>query len=85
MAWEGMKSGILRAAHYIVGSAGGVLELETTDAAKAEEFVRALPLVAAGLISCKIYPLAPYTGLDLLMVQGNPVPASPQTDRVAGD
>jgi 2-methylisocitrate lyase-like PEP mutase family enzyme len=69
-AWEGMKAGIVRAAHYIVGGADGVLELETADAAQAEAFVRARPLVAAGLIRCTTYSLSPYTGLDLLMKNG---------------
>lgn len=69
MAWDGMKSGIIRAAHYIAHGGGGVLELETADAAQAEAFVQALPLVAAGLVSCRTYPLVPYTGFDLLMTQ----------------
>jgi hypothetical protein len=69
MAWDGMKSGIVRAAHYIAHGGGGVLELETAEAAQAEKFVRALPLVAAGLVSCTTYPLVPYTGFDLLMNQ----------------
>jgi hypothetical protein len=69
MAWDGMKSGIVRAAHYIAHGGGGVLELETAEAAQAEAFVRALPLVAAGLVRCTTYPLVPYTGFDLLMNQ----------------
>lgn len=67
VAWDGMKSGIVRALHYIEHGGGGVLELETADAAEAQAFVQTLPLVAAGLVSCKTYPLIPYTGFDLLM------------------
>ncbi len=66
MAWDGMKSGIIRAAHYLADGHGGVLELETPQAAQAETFVHGLPLVAAGLVRCAIYPLAPYQGFDLL-------------------
>jgi hypothetical protein len=71
MAWDGMKSGIVRAAQNIADG-GGVLELETADAAQAETFVQALPLVAAGLVSCRMYPLVPYTGFGLLMIQARP-------------
>lgn len=66
-AWDGMKSGVVRGAHYLADGGGGVLELETGEAAQAEDFLRRLPLVAAGLVACKTYALAPYTGFDLLL------------------
>ncbi|MFM8820963.1 MAG: hypothetical protein ACKOD3_10585 [Phenylobacterium sp.] len=72
MAWEGMKSGVIRAAHYLANGSGGLLELETPDAGQAEDFVQALPLVAAGLVTCTTYPLAPYAGLDLLLSAAPP-------------
>jgi len=38
---------------------GGVLELETPQAAQAETFVRGLPLVPAGLVRCTTHALSP--------------------------
>jgi hypothetical protein len=61
-AWEMMASGVLRTAYYIKGPVGAVLMLEASDEHEAGEHVSQLPLVEAGLLTCEILALTPFTG-----------------------
>jgi muconolactone delta-isomerase len=65
-AWEMLAAGILRAIHFIRGPAGAVLMFEAGDQKEVEEQVAQLPLVAHGLASIEVLPLAPFTGWAVL-------------------
>jgi hypothetical protein len=68
--WELYRSGVVRAAHYRTDRFAAVLELESPTVACAEQELKALPAVAAGLIEiADLIPMAPYVGYEALFSQ----------------
>ncbi len=64
--WALHLNGTLRAAHFLQAPdalfpSGVALMLETDTAAAAKALIAALPMVAEGLITAEILPLAPFT------------------------
>ena len=65
--WRLITSGTLRSIHFFSGEGrGAVMNLETPDRAAAEEAVRRLPMVEAGLLHPEILTMTPFTGLAAL-------------------
>ncbi|MCB8983199.1 MAG: superoxide dismutase [Ardenticatenaceae bacterium] len=60
--WELYQAGIVRQVYFRADRPEAVLVLECADVAEAESALQTLPLVAAGLITFEIIPLAPYPG-----------------------
>lgn len=61
-AWDLYRSGVIRELYFRPDQHTAVLILECPDIAAARQALDNMPLVAAGLISFEIIPLAPYTG-----------------------
>jgi muconolactone delta-isomerase len=68
--WELYQAGILREIYFSQDEHTAVLILECADAAEARQVLNSLPLVKEGLISFQVIPLAPYSGLARLFVEG---------------
>ncbi len=60
--WQLYQSGCLREIYFRQERSAAVLVLECTSVAEAHQILQGLPLVAAGLISFEVIPLAPYPG-----------------------
>jgi hypothetical protein len=60
--WELYQSGVLREVYFHADRDEAVLVLECSNTDKAQEILRSLPLVKAGLITFDLIPLAPYPG-----------------------
>ena len=72
--WDLIVSGALRSINFFSGEGrGAVLHLETPDRSSAEETIRNLPMVSAGLLHVEILTLAPFTGLTALFAR-SPLP-----------
>jgi hypothetical protein len=65
-AWEMLAAGVLRSIHFIKGPAGAVLLFEAGDESEVAAHAGRLPLVAAGLVTVEVLPLAPFTGFAAL-------------------
>ena len=61
-AWELHQAGVIRELYFRADAHAAVLVLECADAAEAEATLAGLPLVAAGLITLEVIPLAAYPG-----------------------
>jgi len=60
--WELYQSGAIRELYFRADRSEAVLILECADVNEAQETLRSLPLVQAGLISFDVIPLIPYPG-----------------------
>ena len=60
--WALVQADIVREAYFRPDQHAAVLILECADAAEASTHLAQLPLVAAGLITFEVVPLAPYDG-----------------------
>jgi len=61
--WELQQSGELRETYFHADRHTAILVLECGDSDEARQLLSSLPLVAAGLITFEIIPLAPYDGV----------------------
>ncbi len=61
-AWELTRQGIFRELYFDDRHHTAVIMLECADAGAAQQVLNSLPLVAAGLITFELIPLAPYDG-----------------------
>lgn len=68
--WEFYQAGIVREVYFRADRAEAVLVLECADVAEAQSILETLPLVAAGLITFELIPLAPYPGFARLFAAG---------------
>ena len=66
--WELCQAGVLREIYFSQDEHTAVLIFECDDAAEARQVLATLPLVQAGLITFKVIPLVPYSGLARLFV-----------------
>lgn len=64
--WDLHEQGILREIYFDADAHTAVLMLECDDIEQAQAILDDLPLVAAGLITFDVIPLAPYTGFTRL-------------------
>jgi len=60
--WELYQSGLIRELYFRADRSAAVLMLECVDVNEAEQALRSLPLVQAGLITFDLIPLVPYPG-----------------------
>ena len=60
--WELYQNGTIRELYFRADRSEAVLILECQDVGEAQEKLRSLPLVQAGLITFEIIPLVPYPG-----------------------
>jgi muconolactone delta-isomerase len=65
-AWRLYRQGIIRELHFRADRPEAVLMLECDDVESAHQALATLPLVANGLISFDLIPLAPYPGFERL-------------------
>lgn len=68
--WELYQSGVIRECYFRRDQSAAVLVLECDSTDEAEAFLAALPLVAEGLITFDLIPLAPYPGFSRLFARG---------------
>ena len=61
-AWELYRAGVFREMYFREDRPEAVLMLECADIEEAEQVLRTLPLIKAGLITFELIPLAPYPG-----------------------
>jgi len=61
-AWELYRAGVFREMYFREDRPEAVLMLECADIEEAEQVLRILPLIKAGLITFELIPLAPYPG-----------------------
>jgi hypothetical protein len=61
--WELQQAGRLREAYFRADQHTAVLVLECRNIEEVQSLLNDLPLVAAGLITFELIPLAPYDGL----------------------
>jgi len=61
-AWELYQSGVIRELYFRADRNEAVLVLECASVAEAEETLKALPFVQAGLIRFELIPLKAYPG-----------------------
>ena len=61
-AWELVQAGVIRELYFRADRHAAVLVLECASTQEAHDVLATLPLVAAGLISFEVIPLAPYPG-----------------------
>lgn len=62
LAWELHQAGVLRELYFRADRHAAVLVLECATTEEAQAVLATLPLVAAGLITFEVIPLAPYPG-----------------------
>ena len=60
--WELYQSGLIRELYFRADRSEAVLILECRDVNEAEQTLRSLPLVQAGLITFELTPLVTYPG-----------------------
>jgi muconolactone delta-isomerase len=65
-AWQLYRQGVIRELHFRADRPQAVLTLECDDVEAARRALATLPLVANGLISFELIPLAPYPGFERL-------------------
>mgnify|MGYP000865184664 FL=1 len=61
-AWELHQAGVIRELYFRADRHAAVLVLECATTEEAQAVLATLPLVAAGLITFEVIPLAPYPG-----------------------
>ena len=61
-AWELLQAGVIRELYFRADRHAAVLVLECASTEEAQAVLATLPLVAAGLITFEVIPLAPYPG-----------------------
>jgi muconolactone delta-isomerase len=61
-AWELLQAGVIRELYFRTDRHAAVLVLECASTQEARDVLTTLPLVAAGLITFELIPLAPYPG-----------------------
>ena len=61
-AWELVQAGVIRELYFRADRHAAVLVLECAATQEAHDVLATLPLVAAGLITFEVIPLAPYPG-----------------------
>ena len=61
-AWELLQAGVVRELYFRADRHAAVLVLECASTEEAQAVLATLPLVAAGLITFEVIPLAPYPG-----------------------
>ena len=61
-AWELFQAGVIRELYFRTDRHAAVLVLECASSEEAQAVLATLPLVAAGLITFEVIPLAPYPG-----------------------
>jgi muconolactone delta-isomerase len=61
-AWELLQAGVIRELYFRADRHAAVLVLECASSEEAQDVLATLPLVAAGLITFEVIPLAPYPG-----------------------
>ena len=61
-AWELFQAGVIRELYFRADRHAAVLVLECASTEEAQAVLATLPLVAAGLITFEVIPLAPYPG-----------------------
>jgi len=61
-AWELFQAGVIRELYFRADRHAAVLVLECASSEEAQAVLATLPLVAAGLITFEVIPLAPYPG-----------------------
>jgi muconolactone delta-isomerase len=61
-AWELYQAGVIRELYFRADRHAAVLVLECATTQEAQAVLATLPLVAAGLITFEVIPLAPYPG-----------------------
>ncbi len=66
MVWDLYTRGAVREMHMRVDVVGAVLALEVADADEARRIAEDLPMVAAGLLTARVVPLAPFRALEAL-------------------
>jgi muconolactone delta-isomerase len=64
--WELYQNGTIRELYFRANRSEAVLILECDDVNEAQQALRSLPLVQAGLISFELIPLVPYPGFSRL-------------------
>jgi muconolactone delta-isomerase len=67
--WELYQRGVIRELYFRADRSEAVLMLECVDVNEAQQTLRSLPLVQAGLITFEIIPLVPYPGFARLFGQ----------------
>ena len=67
--WELQQAEIIREIYFRTDRAEAIIILECRDAAQADEVLKSLPLVKAGLITFEVIPLKPYPGLSRLFTE----------------
>ncbi len=67
--WDLYLRGTVREMHMRQDAVGAVLALEVADADEARRVADALPMVAAGLLSARVVPLAPFKPLEALFAK----------------
>lgn len=65
-AWQLCQEGIFRELYFRQDQPSAVLVLECADVEQAEEVLKTLPLVQAGLIAFDLIPLRAYPGFERL-------------------
>jgi len=65
-AWQLYQEGIFRELYFRQDQPSAVLVLECADVEQAEEVLKTLPLVQAGLIAFDLIPLRAYPGFERL-------------------
>jgi len=68
-AWELYQQGLIRELHFRADRPEAVLMRECDDVESAHQALATLPLVASGLISFELIPLAPYPGFERLFAR----------------
>lgn len=69
IVWDLYLRGVVREMHMRQDAVGALLALETADADEARRIADALPMVAAGLLSAQVVPLAPFKPLEALFAK----------------
>ncbi len=67
--WDLYLRGTVREMHMRQDAVGAVLALEGADADEARRVADALPMVAAGLLTARVVPLAPFKPLEALFAK----------------
>jgi muconolactone delta-isomerase len=68
-AWELSQAGVIRELYFRTDRHAAVLVLECASTEEAHDVLTTLPLVAAGLITFDLIPLAPYPGFARLFTE----------------
>jgi hypothetical protein len=68
-SWDLFASGVIREAYATAAPGRVVFVLETGDIAEAQEHLRRLPLVAAGLFQVELIELRPFVNWSLLFAR----------------